>query len=118
MEMTQQKIPVKAYLSCRVSGDEKQQMERCAAEIGITESECVRLAVRRWLENAPTMDFLAGEVAALRGFLYGVASQLDGVTPEILATWQQRADAGKDAAAAARWQAYSAKVQKGTASGR
>jgi len=113
MRRAKQKVAATGYLSCRVSVEEKARIEKHALALGITESQCVRLAVQRWLGDAPTTGFLASEVAALRGFLYGVASQLDGVTPEILAGLQQKADAGKDAAAAARWQAYSAKAQKG-----
>jgi len=117
MRRAMQKVAATGYLSCRVSDEEKARIEKQAVALGLTESQCVRLAVQRWLGDAPTMGFLASEIVALRGFLYGVASQLDGITQEILVTLQQKADAGKDAAAEARWQAYAARMRKGAASG-
>jgi len=97
--------------------EEKERVFARAAELGMKPAEWVRRAILLALNASADTMFLAGEVAALRGFLYGVACQLDGLTPEILAGLQQKADAGKDAAAAARWQAYSAKAQKEAAGG-
>jgi len=96
---------------------EKERVFARAAELGMKPAEWVRRVILLALDVGTDTMFLAGEVAALRGLLYGVASQLGGVTPEILASLQKRADAGKDAAAESRWQAYAAKMRKGTASG-
>jgi hypothetical protein len=95
---------------------EKERVFARAADLGMKPAEWVRRVILLALDAGADTMFLAGEVAALRGILYGVASQLGGVTPEILASLQKRADAGKDAAAKARWQAYSAKAQKEVAS--
>ena len=101
----------------KINDEEKERVFARAAELGMKPAEWVRRVILLALDAGADTMFLAGEVAALRGFLYGVASQLDGVTPEILTILQQKADAGKDAAAAARWQVYSAKAQKEAASG-